>query len=227
MKRVSALFAIMALFVASETFSKGSRSSSSSRSTPSKSSSWSSKKSTPSKKATPSKTWGSKKSKNASTLKKSTSTKPKAIAPKTKAEKKLAKKFAGTDKAAATAYRQKMAASTPNKYTSATAPTQRPSHIPQTVLIGGSSLHTSYAMFPGGGYGYGYIDPMTATFIALQPRYYHVDPYQMRAAGYGNWDASGRPIVYRTTPVGLYIFLGIVLVCAIGGTGLWYATSRD
>lgn len=75
-----------------------------------------------------------------------------------------------------------------NKYTSKTAPKVRPKHIPKTVKnSNGQSVNVTYNQFPGGGYGYGYYNPM-GVFVQLAMADMMVDNMMMRHAGYGYWD---------------------------------------
>jgi len=141
------------------------------------------------------------------TKKSVTNQKPKAVS-KNKLDQKQQKMLASKDKEAFKKYSNKSQATDAYKeslaknstYTNSTAPTQRPSHIPEKITQNGQPVNVTYNVLPGGGYGYGYMDPVTMAFIALTPRYYVVDPYAMRSAGYGQWDASGRPVITRVGP---------------------------
>lgn len=246
MKKLITLITIISLVGICDIFAKsygGSRSFSSSRSSSSSKSfssskstkSFSSKKATPAqKKATAAKQAAQKKATAAKQKARAEkkAAKKKAVA-KSKMDKKLNKKMASTDKAAASKYGTKAKAESEyksklvsgNKYTSATAPTTRPTHIPQNVMVGGTRYNSVYGGYPGGGYGYGYYDPM-GLFIAMTASQMMVDAHQMRMAGYGRWDASGQPIVYRPAPVGWYVFIGILIVAMIGG-GIWLANKES
>jgi len=231
MKRLYVFLVAITLVIATDAFSKrGSGGFSSSRSSSSSSSRSYSK---PAAKTIPAAKANVKKSKSTkSTLKKSTNTtKPKAVA-KTKMDKKLNKKMASTDKAAAQKYGTKKSAETAyktkllesNKYTSPTAPATRPSHIPQHISVGGNRYASTYGVLPGGGYGYGYYDP-TGIFIAMTAHHMMVDAHQMRMAGYGNWDANGRPIVYRDSGMTIvWTIVGLLLVVVIVGA-IWKVST--
>lgn len=86
-------------------------------------------------------------------------------------DSKLSKNTATTGKTfaskadAETAYRSKLASQ--NTFTSSKAPSTRPTYIPQTVSTGGRTVNVVYHSVPGGGYGYGYYDPMTHMFMTL------------------------------------------------------------
>ena len=161
-----------------------------------------------------------------STINKATTTttqKPKAVSP-TAVDKKQQKMLAAKDQTAAKKYSTKAAAENDYKaslakqstYTSPTPPAQKPSYIPDVTSNG---RPVTYNVYPDGRYGYGYMDPTTMLFVALAADHYVVDPYQMRSAGYGNWDASGRPIVVRNSHGFLIFFiilwLGVVVAVFI------------
>jgi len=147
-------------------------------------------------------------------------------------DKKQQKMLAAKDQTAAKKYSTKAAAESDYKaslakqstYTSPTPPTQKPSYIPDNVTSNGRPVNVTYNVYPDGRYGYGYMDPTTMLFVALAADHYRADPYEMRNAGYGNWDNSGRPIVVRNSH-GLLIFfiiLGgivvtVIIVAAIKG----------
>jgi len=166
--------------------------------------------------------------------------------PKTALDQKLAKKNAllsqnneagkkyGTKAAAETAYRQKMASQ--NTYTSSTPPATRPDYIPQTVSTGGRNVNVTYHALPGGGYGYGYMDPMTNAFVTLTTAHMIADAARMNAYGYGDYDAYGRPVYHQpyVAPVpaqhtvvhhegtsGFAIFMWVLVGCAVVGVIGW------
>ncbi len=166
--------------------------------------------------------------------------------PKTALDQKLAKKNAllsqnneagkkyGTKAAAETAYRQKMASQ--NTYTSSTPPATRPDYIPQTVSTGGRNVNVTYHALPGGGYGYGYMDPMTNVFVTLTTAHMIADAARMNAYGYGDYDAYGRPVYHQpyVAPVpaqhtvvhhegtsGFAIFMWVLVGCAVVGVIGW------
>ncbi|MDD5649802.1 MAG: hypothetical protein PHF86_05180 [Candidatus Nanoarchaeia archaeon] len=105
-----------------------------------------------------------------------------------------------------------------NKFTTPTAPTTTPDYIPKTVVYNGSSVPVTYGQLPGGGYGYGRVDPTTNMLVALVAADMIADNMTMAHHGYGEWDNYGKPI--RHTPVSgtavLITFLVIigVIVCA-------------
>jgi hypothetical protein len=86
-------------------------------------------------------------------------------------DSKLSKNTATTGKTftskadAESAYRSKLASQ--NTFTTSKAPSTRPEYIPQTVSSGGRTVNVVYHSVPGGGYGYGYYDPMTHMFMTL------------------------------------------------------------
>lgn len=134
-----------------------------------------------------------------------------------------AKKY-GNKKTASKAYKEKLASS--NKYDSPTAPSKRPESIPQNVTINNTSINTSYGMFGGGGYGYGYMDPMTHLFIAVAANQMMVDSHRMRMAGYGNWGAGGQPIVYTPTSP-LAVLFWILVVFGIIGAVIFIGSKLE
>jgi len=215
--RYLALIIATVLLVGNVDARRSSSSSSSFRSSSSRSSSTPSK-STTTKKVTPTRTTD-----KSSTIKSTatTTTKPKATSTNKLDTKLQKKKLASKDKAAFTKYSSKKEATadyqknlaSKNSYTSASAPTTRPKEVPERISYNGRDIPVSYNAYPGGGYGYGYIDPLTMAFIALQPRYYVVDPYAMRSAGYGQWDASGQPV--RTSSGAGVILLSIIIGAVI------------
>ena len=171
---------------------------------------------------------------------------------KTALDQKLAKKNAllsqnnaagkkyGTKASAETAYRSKMASS--NKYTSSTPPATRPDYIPQTVSAGGRNVNVTYHALPGGGYGYGYMDPITHTFMTLTAAHMIADAAHMSRYGYGDYDAYGRPIYHQPyvapAPVqhtvvhhkgtsGFVIFMWILFGCVVVGGILWFFLKED
>jgi len=175
------------------------------------------------KKASPTK----QKATNQSTFKKKTDTnqkkavKPKAVS-KNKIDRKVSKaqrtknttaaKKYGNKNVASKAYKEKMVSS--NNYKTSTPPKIRPAHIPQTVVIGGSSLSVGY--YPiGGYYGYGYMDPITRMYVACAAAHMIADANAMQSAGYGHWNDDGTPVRYGNSFMGLFIFLGICGVVAI------------
>lgn len=66
---------------------------------------------------------------------------------------------------AESAYRSKLV--TQSTYTSPTPPAMQPSYVPHTVVNNGHTVNVIYHQMPGGGYGYGYYNPMTNAFVAL------------------------------------------------------------
>lgn len=94
-----------------------------------------------------------------------------------------------------------------NKYNSPTPPSQRPEHIPQNVTVNNTTVNTSYGMLPGGYYGYGYMDPIIGTMVALAAHDMMVTNAMLRNHGYGTYSASGAVVVTRD-PIG--IILGII-----------------
>lgn len=194
-------------------FSSGSRSSSFSRSS-------SSSKSTSgigrsSRSSTLKSSTASKKTEGVKTGVKSTSTVNKAAAaksqkPKAVAQSKLTKKKQkamaqqnnaaskkyGNKKNAESAFREKM--SNQNKYNSSTPPTKRPDYVPQNVTINNTHVSTSYGMLPGGGYGYGYMDPTTHLFCALAAHHMMVNDAMLMNYGYGSYGVNGQPIMIST-----------------------------
>jgi hypothetical protein len=179
------------------------------------------KKTTP-RKSTPTRAKKSSTIKKKSTTSKKTATKPKAVST-SKISKKKAKAYASQNKAAAkkygtkkkaeSAYREKLASK--NKYNSPTPPSTRPDYVPQSVTINNTHVNTSYGMLPGGYYGYGYMDPITHTMVALAAHHMMVDDMRMMQAGYGQWDSTGRPIIYRSS-TGAIVIGVIVLLVIIG-----------
>jgi len=126
-----------------------------------------------------------------------------------------AKKY-GNKATATKAYRDKLASS--NKYDSPTAPTKKPDNIPQNVTVNNTTVNTSYGMLPGGGYGYGYMDPVTNMFVAVAAHQMLVDAHTMRMAGYGHWGADGQPIVYdpiSPLKVLFWLVIGILAIAVI------------
>lgn len=196
----------------SSSFSSGSRSSfgKSSVSKPSRTSSFKSKSSS----------IGRTKS-SSGLFKKSSSTKPKAVSTN-RIDKKRQKALAAKDKTAfrkysskteaQKAYRKKMIQK--NRYESPTPPDKRPEYIPQNVTINNSQTQVSYGQLPGGGYGYGYQDPMTNTFTALAAYHILTNDSHMRNAGYGRWDESGKPVVVEKGLSAAQIFLIVILIAA-------------
>lgn len=245
------VFALMA-FIAVETADAKSRSGSrsfSSKSFSSKSSNkstsgWLSSKSKPTpKRVAPKPTQkkitaqSNKTTKGFASSKKSTTPNTKSTAPKTAIDNKMAKKNAlqsknnaagkkyGSKKNAEAAYRKNMTSS--NKYTSKTPPATRPANIPQNVTSGGRSVNVTYNVLPGGGYGYGYRDPLTGTFMAMTAAYMIADAAMMNRHGYGAYDQYGNPVyrqpaqavVYRdSTPMstGGKFIVGMVVVGILG-----------
>lgn len=153
---------------------------------------------------------------------KTTAAKPKAVSAN-KLDKQRQKQMVSKDKAAfkkysnkkqaKSAYQKKMASS--NKYTNATPPASRPKNIPQNVNAGGRSVNVTYNVLPGGGYGYGYMDPMSGMFMAVAAHHMIVNASMMRSAGYGQWDASGRPVVVRSASNSVAFIVLLFLVGAI------------
>jgi hypothetical protein len=124
--------------------------------------------------------------------------------------KEASKKY-GTKANAEKAYREKLLSS--NKYNSSTPPSKRPDHIPQSITINNNSVNTSYGMFPGGGYGYGYYDPISNMFTTLAIHQMIVNDARMMEAGYGHWGNNGRPI--RAYSCFSIIIVSIVIVIVL------------
>lgn len=122
---------------------------------------------------------------------------------------------------ASAAYSRQLASR--NSYTSATAPTTRPRHIPATTSVGGRNVNVSYNVLPGGGYGYGYISPTTGLFVALAANQMYVNNAMLASAGYGSYNANGQPqtVVYRDGPGAGFIILMIILVFGVIGIIAW------
>lgn len=72
-------------------------------------------------------------------------------------------------------------------------------------------------MLPGGYYGYGYMDPVTHTMVALAAHQMMVDDMRMMQAGYGQWDSTGRPVVHRYSAGTEVIVIGIIVLLIIVG----------
>ena len=174
--------------------------------------------SSPSRKSTPTRQVTKK-----STIKKtktSTKEKPKAVSKSTidrkqkkalvKKDKEAAKKY-GTKAKAETAYRSDLKKK--STYTSPTPPDTRPKHIPEHVSVNNQQVNVVYGNYGGGTYGYGYYDPM-GTFMAIAAADMIVDAHMMRTAGYGQWNAQGRPIVHNPVTAGavVTVFVGIILI---------------
>lgn len=139
-------------------------------------------------------------------------------------DKTAASKYT-SKKQAELAYRQSLISK--NKYTSATPPSTRPTYVPSSVTVSGRPTTVIYHSVPGGGYGYGYMDPLTHAFVTLAVADMIMDAHEMRNAGYGNWDANGRaivaappvyqqPVVPQESHVGA-IILGVIAVIIIIG----------
>jgi len=240
-RRISMFVIVMMLMVATHAVAKsyGSRSFGGSRRSYS-----APRRSTPTPKRTVTKKAAKPKPKS-TVAKKKVAPKPKTVAKKksamptkkpakgSRAEKKLNKKMAKTDKAAAAKYGNRKNAkkayskdlAKKNSYKSKTPPAKRPDHIPQNVTINNVNVGTSYGMLPGGMYGYGYMDPVSNMFMALSAHHMMVDYHQMRMAGYGHYGIDGQPIVYHSSSAGLII--GIVFgVIFIGGAIAIAATNK-
>lgn len=224
-RRSLSVIAIVLAILGTDAIARGSFSSSRSSSFSSRSSSRSS-------------SWGSRTTSKPSTISKTTSTssKSKAIS-KSKVDSKQTKAVVSRDNAAAKKYGNKKAATAAyqqnlvkkNTYTSATPPATRPAYIPKTTTVGGRNVDVTYHVLPGGGYGYGYMDPVSGTFMALAANQMMVDAAMMRSAGYGHYDAMGNPIVHRQAAVvhhpasastGVIIFMiflgvGVVAIIAV------------
>lgn len=84
-----------------------------------------------------------------------------------------------------------------NQYKSSTPPPSRPEYVPQNVTVGGSSVPTTYGMLPGGYYGYGYMDPVTGSMMALAAHDMMVTNAMLRTHGYGTYGAGGAVVVQR------------------------------
>ena len=132
----------------------------------------------------------------------------------------------GNKSAATNAYKQKLESQ--NKYTSSTPPSTRPTYIPNTFLVGGTSYSPIYGMH-GGSYMYGYHDAF-GMFHPIPRTAYIVDDYDMMSRGYGAWGANGQPI--HTAPTNkfdviilLIIFGSIVGVIVIIGI-VHYASKK-
>lgn len=157
-----------------------------------------------------------------STLKKKTDTKKQKAVSKNKMDRKQSKAMKTKNKAAAKKYGNKKNASKAyrndmvkkNNYTSSTPPATRPTHVPQTVVITGHpAVSVGYYPF-GGHYGYGYMDPITGTYMALTAHQMLMDDMAMQRAGYGHWSADGTPVVYRNTGA-VFLWLIIILVVIV------------
>lgn len=166
-----------------------------------------------------------------STIKKTTTKKnekPKAVST-SKIDKRQSKAMKGKNTAAAKKYGNKKSATKAyrsdlakkNKYTSSTPPSTRPSHIPPTVVHGGITYQTRYSVLPGGGYGYMRYNPLTGMYYVMDPIDYLIMESAMMNAGYGHWDARGRPVTYGPGAglVVLYIFLGCIVVVILIAVG--------
>jgi hypothetical protein len=148
--------------------------------------------------------------------------KPKAVSTSA-IDKQKAKATAQSNKAAVKKYkskaeaeqacRQKLASS--NSYASPTPPAVTPSHVPKTIIINNNPAPTSYGAFPGGGYGYGYYNPITNAFVALAVADMIVDHNTLQNSGYGRWRDDGRP-VQQTSAAGAIIGIFVVLL-VVGG----------
>lgn len=81
-----------------------------------------------------------------------------------------------------------------NTYTSATAPTTRPAHIPQTVTTPGgrTNVNVTYNRLPNGSYGYGYTNS-DGLFVALAANQMMVNAAMLSSAGYGHYNVDGTP----------------------------------
>ena len=183
-KKLLFLLFILLAFVVSDAFAKSRSYSSKSYSSKSYSNksysnkftkSWGSKKvPTATKKSTASfgvkkkttKKWNSNKatsSKNNKNVAKSTSKTDKAQMKRqsSKAKKKYATRADATKAVKATAHKKN------TSYTSSTPPKIRPASVPKTVTRNGRQTTVVYHQVSGGGYGYGYIDPLTNMFMTL------------------------------------------------------------
>ena len=151
-----------------------------------------------------------------------TTQKPKAVSTNA-IDKKQQKMLVSKDAEAFKKYPTKAAAENDYKqslakqstYTSSIPPTQKPSYIPENITSNGRPVNVTYNVYPDGRYGYGYVDPTTMLFVALASDHYRVDSYEMRNAGYGQWDNTGKPIVVHHRSYGLIIFftiLGIIVI---------------
>jgi len=230
MKKLWIMISVMLLIFSADIFAKrggGSSFRSSSRSSSfSKKSSGSRRSSSAFKKKSPAQV---KKDKAATAKRKAVTVKKKKTEEKAKLDKKLNKQMASKDKAASKKYGTKKKAeqsykadlAKKNKYDSKEPPAKRPDNIPQQVTVNNTNINTSYGAFPGGGYGYGYMNPMTNMFIAMAVTDMIVDSHRMRAAGYGHWNDSGQPIVYRSSAWGfLMFFLILIAVIVVVGIGI-------
>ncbi len=152
-------------------------------------------------------------------------TKPKAVS-KSRIDQKQNKMLASKNKNAYKKYKTKADAekayketlASKNKYDSPTPPAERPPSIPQTVVINNSPAPVTYCSFPGGGYGYGYMDPVTRAYVAVATAHMIADEYEMANMGYGQWSHSGQPI---RTGVSLWwlvfiLFSIIMILIAVG-----------
>jgi hypothetical protein len=117
-----------------------------------------------------------------------------------------AKKY-GSKQAATQAYSQKLASQ--NKYSSPTPPSQRPTYVPSTTNVGGKPVNVTYNRYPGGGYGYGYYDPMTHAFIALAATQMIVSASDLEHHGYGHYSNTGAPVVVHSGPSALGIIFSL------------------
>lgn len=165
----------------------------------------------------PRKTTTSRKSTKKSTVKKTTNKNKQKAVSKNKLDRKQKKALVAKDKQAFKKYKNKKEATTAykkelaskNKYDKPTPPKERPKHIPQNVTINNQQVNVSYGGFPGGGYGYGYMDPITNAFVTLAITDMIVDSHMMRQAGYGSWQANGMPHREYIGPPAGVIFLSI------------------
>jgi len=133
-----------------------------------------------------------------------------------KSKNKSASKKYGNKANAAKAYKQDMAKKS-SSYKSATPPAVRPAYVPRTVIVGGSSLGVSYYPLGGGFYGYGYMDPVTRAYIAVNSSQMIANDMALRDAGYGDYNSNGTVVVYRNNGlVALWSFLSFCfIVCVI------------
>ena len=128
---------------------------------------------------------------------------------------------------AETAYRTNLASS--NKYSTATPPATRPANIPEKVTVGGSNVTVVYNQMPGGGYGYGYTDPMTHMFVSLAATHMMVDAMAMNNHGYGygtpaypTQHVATQPVVVQQQPANGWSVLRTIIICVFVGGVLFF-----
>ena len=79
-------------------------------------------------------------------------------------------------------------------------------------------MNTSYGRLPGGGYGYGYYDPLhPGVFMAVAAHQMMVNDAMMMNSGYGHWDNRGRPVVVHSNGalIVYFVLMGIIVVVVV------------